>query len=669
MNMRKLSINKACVLLGTLLLLAVGAVCAAVYLLTRNITAVRCVFLFSLFVLLCVICFVALIRRKLVRFSDAFCGQMDDMLSENMQLKQTACEESLFYKINYRLGRLYEVMQENKNSIAKERTDLQELISDISHQVKTPIANLKMINNTLLEKEVPPQKQKEFLTAQASQLDKLDFLMQAMIKTSRLETGVISLEQKQQPVYDTLAAALGGILLNAEKKQIDVQVECPEHLDARHDRKWTSEALFNILDNAVKYTPTGGQIRVSVEGWEMYVKINIADTGIGISEQHQGTIFKRFYREDAVHDVDGIGIGLYLAREIVTLQGGYIRVASEVGKYCEKWLLMQSVHVRATTMTDYTSKVRRHIIKELGDMRMADVTLDDIQIALVPVSQKSASVYKSVVVLYKSIFRAAKESRVIDKNPTVYLTSKGGGVPQKEKEALTDEQAARLLDAIQGLPPYVFVMLGLYAGLRREEILALQWDSVYLDTDTPYLTVRRAWHTESNRPVILDELKTKAAERNIPLPICLADCLKEAKANSTSEYVVPNRDGDPLSYTQFKRLWQYIVTRTVKERSYYRYEDGKRVRHTVTPVLGEKAAHNGKVVYSLDFEVTPHQLRHTYITNLIHSSVDPKTVQYLAGHESSKITMDIYAKVKYNRPDELVKSMGGAFAQWDGVRS
>lgn len=117
-----------------------------------------------------------------------------------------------------------------------------------------------------------------------------------------------------------------------------------------------------------------------------------------------------------------------------------------------------------------------------------------------------------------------------------------------------------------------------------------------------------------------------------------------------------------------KRLWQYIVTRTVKERSYYRYEDGKRVKHTVTPVLGEKAAHNGKVVYSLDFEVTPHQLRHTYITNLIHASVDPKTVQYLAGHESSKITMDIYAKVKYNRPDELVRSMNCAFASWDAAQ-
>lgn len=212
-------------------------------------------------------------------------------------------------------------------------------------------------------------------------------------------------------------------------------------------------------------------------------------------------------------------------------------------------------------------------------------------------------------------------------------------------------------------------MLGLYAGLRREEILALKWDSVYLNVDCPYLTVRRAWHTENNRPVIMDELKTKAAHRNIPLPVCLADCLKETKANSQSEYVVPNRDGDPLSYTQFKRLWQYIVTRTVKERFYYRYEDGKRVKHTVTPVLGEKAAHNGKVIYSLDFEVTPHQLRHTYITNLIHSSVDPKTVQYLAGHESSKITMDIYAKVKYNRPDELVRTMGGAFAQWDAAQA
>ena len=384
------------------------------------------------------------------------------------------------------------------------------------------------------------------------------------------------------------------------------------------------------------------------------------------------------YYRTRIQSTDGKWVALYARtpeelydKELEALEqidnDTFNRKSPTVAEYCEKWLLMQSVHVRATTLTDYTSKVRRHIIKEIGDRRIADVSLDDIQIALVPVSQKSASVYKSVVVLYKSIFRAAKASRIIELDPTIYLTAKGGGVPQKDKVALTDEQASRLLDAVQGLPTYVFVMLGLYAGLRREEILALKWDSVYLDAKAPYLTVRKAWHTENNRPVILDELKTKAAERNIPLPDCLLECLKEAKASSTSEFVISNRDGDPLSYTQFKRLWQYVVTRTAKERTYYRYEDGKRVKHTVTPVLGEKAAHNGKVIYSLDFEVTPHQLRHTYITNLIHSSVDPKTVQYLAGHENSKITMDIYAKVKYNRPDEVVRTMGRAFEQWEAV--
>ena len=382
------------------------------------------------------------------------------------------------------------------------------------------------------------------------------------------------------------------------------------------------------------------------------------------------------YYKTHVTDADGKRSALYgksreelYDKELEALEqidnAAFRRKSPLVEEYCEKWLLMQSVHVRATTLTDYTSKVRRHIIAPLGQMRMGDVTLDDIQMALVPISEKSVSVYKSVVILYKSIFRAAMESKVIDKNPAIHLSAKGGGVPQQDRQALSDEQVERLLAAIKGLPPYVFVMLGLYAGLRREEILGLQWDSVYLDTDAPYLTVHRAWHTESNRPVILTELKTKAAERNIPLPDRLAKCLREAKAASTSEYVVCNRDGNPLSYTQFKRLWQYIVTRTTKERHYYRYEDGVRVKHTVTPVLGEKAAHNGKVVYSLDFEVTPHQLRHTYITNLIHASVDPKTVQYLAGHQNSKITMDIYAKVKYNKPDELAGAMRGAFALWD----
>lgn len=303
---------------------------------------------------------------------------------------------------------------------------------------------------------------------------------------------------------------------------------------------------------------------------------------------------------------------------------------------------------------------RRHIKR-----RMGDVTADDIRMALVPVSEKSASVFKSVVVLYKSIFNSAIKSKVISQNPTAYLSAKGGGVPQEERAALTDEQAERLIKTVEGLPPYLFVLIGLYTGLRREEILGLKWDSVFLDADAPYLTVQRAWHTESNRPVILNELKTKAAKRNIPIPIRLLAALREAKQASTSEFVIANRDGDPLSYTQFKRLWTYIKTRTVKDRTYYRYVDGVRKAFVVHPKLGEKASRNGRVVYSLDFEVTPHQLRHTYITNLIHAGVDPKTVQYLAGHENSKITMDIYAKVKYNRPTDVAPILSNVFSQWN----
>ncbi|WP_243002707.1 sensor histidine kinase [Lachnotalea glycerini] len=116
----------------------------------------------------------------------------------------------------------------------------------------------------------------------------------------------------------------------AENKNIEVTVDCNEEIFVCHDEKWTTEALFNILDNAVKYTPSEGKIHISVQQLEMYTKIDISDNGRGIKENHHATIFKRFYREES--DEDGLGIGLYLAREIISLQGGYIKVTSKLGK-------------------------------------------------------------------------------------------------------------------------------------------------------------------------------------------------------------------------------------------------------------------------------------------------------------------------------------------------
>lgn len=275
--------------------------------------------------------FLKFFQGKLTEFTNSLCRTLDGMIDGNERPQVDMEAETSLARITHRLERLYNIMQTNRRKVEEEKTELQALVSDISHQTKTPIANLKMINDTLQTRKMPEEKLHEFLQVSGSQLDKLDFLIQAMVKTSRLETGVIALEKKQAQFTETLTAALNGILAPMEKKQISLSVDCPDGFSFPHDSRWTAEALYNILDNAVKYTPAGGGIHVTVQEWEMYFKIDIADTGKGIPEKEQAAIFKRFYREDTVHDIDGIGIGLYLAREIVTMQGGYIKVASTVG--------------------------------------------------------------------------------------------------------------------------------------------------------------------------------------------------------------------------------------------------------------------------------------------------------------------------------------------------
>ena len=276
-----------------------------------------------------------ILAKRLVSFTSDLCRTIDSMISGNEEPMLLEEQETQFARISHRLSRLYQIMQENRRRVDEERRELQTLVSDISHQVKTPVSNLKMATDTLLEKPMAEAERTDFIRGIRSQTDKLDFLFQALVKTSRLETGVIQLDKETGRLFDTVAQAMSGIVYAAEKKEISVTVDCPEDLTVSHDSKWTSEALFNLLDNAVKYTPAGGKIAVSVVLWEMYVEIKVTDTGKGISESNQATIFQRFYREEEVHEQQGVGIGLYLAREIVTRQGGYIKVVSEPGKGSE----------------------------------------------------------------------------------------------------------------------------------------------------------------------------------------------------------------------------------------------------------------------------------------------------------------------------------------------
>lgn len=333
-----------------------------------------------------------------------------------------------------------------------------------------------------------------------------------------------------------------------------------------------------------------------------------------------------------------------------------------VAEYCEKWLYMKSATISASTLRGYTNAIKNYIVKPLGDMYMSEVTADDVRLALVPVASKSEGMYNTVNMLLKCIFYSAERNQLLDYNPSAGISSKGGK-PTQKKDALTDEQAKVLLDTVRELPPYVFIMIGLYSGLRREEILALQWDCVYLDAPTPYISVQRAWRAKTGKPEISTVLKSKAARRDIPIPQCLVDCLREVKAGSKSKFVIADRNGEPLTYSQFQRVWKYVDVRTAKERTYYKYINGQQIKCVVNPTLGGHQKNNPNIVYSIDFDVTPHQLRHTYITNLLYAGVDPKTVQYLAGHENSKTTMDIYAKIKYNQPKELVGVVNAAFNQ------
>lgn len=245
-------------------------------------------------------------------------------------------EETLLSRLGGRFCRLYEMMDNARTNTREDKKKLQSLVSDIAHQVRTPVTNLKMIDAALAEpageQELTAERRREFLEAMNSQVEKLDFLMQALVKTSRLENGLITLHKQNGFLYETLAEALGGILFSAEAKKIEVEAICPEDLQLPHDEKWTAEAIGNLLDNAVKYTPPGGKIRVEAVPQEMYTRIDVSDTGKGIREERHAAVFRRFYREEEAAGIPGLGIGLYLAREIISRQGGYIRLTSSEGE-------------------------------------------------------------------------------------------------------------------------------------------------------------------------------------------------------------------------------------------------------------------------------------------------------------------------------------------------
>lgn len=257
--------------------------------------------------------------------------RMNDMMkkAEEGRFREEAYDESMLSALEARLANYLAASLVTEQRLSEEKDRVKELIGDISHQTKTPIANILLYAQLLREQELPREAvcYTEELNRQA---ERLQFLIASLVKTSRLESGIFILHPKKNSVSSMLLEAVDWIMPKAEEKDITIDF-APGELYAVFDRKWTGEAIGNLLDNAVKYTPKGGRVKIDLLDTEMFVRIDISDTGIGISEKETAKIFQRFYRSRTVSGQEGVGIGLYLARKIVTEEEGYIKVKSQAG--------------------------------------------------------------------------------------------------------------------------------------------------------------------------------------------------------------------------------------------------------------------------------------------------------------------------------------------------
>ena len=267
-------------------------------------------------------------RLRARRMLDTLDRMLDDAIRGTFQ--ESLYDESRLSALETRMAHYLSSSAVSARNLQEEKDKIKTLIGDISHQTKTPIANLLLYAQLLEEQDLPPES-RAYVSALEGQAEKLRFLIDALVKTSRLEAGVLAMAPKSHPIQQLLEAAAAQAAPRAEARGIALTVE-PAGLTARFDPKWTAEALYNLVDNAVKYTPAGGSVALRAVGYELFCRIDVTDTGPGIPEAEQARIFQRFYRSPAVSEEEGVGIGLYLARQIAAGQGGYLKVTSRPGE-------------------------------------------------------------------------------------------------------------------------------------------------------------------------------------------------------------------------------------------------------------------------------------------------------------------------------------------------
>ncbi len=258
-------------------------------------------------------------------------GRMLDQVLERGEIGISDVREGALAALANKAVRIQEKLEYELNQAQNEKEQVKSLISNMSHQLKTPLGNVMMYRE-LLETQQDVCQQRLFLKKMKQQLDKTDWILQSLFKMTRLEQGAIQFEAQAASIKNTLLGAVNSVYERAEKKKIQISAVPFEDIRLLHNPKWTAEVFCNILENAVKYSKENSRIQIQVIPMELYTEIQISDEGIGIHKEELTQIFKRFYRSREVENMEGSGIGLYLARLILEKEKGYMTVTSEYGK-------------------------------------------------------------------------------------------------------------------------------------------------------------------------------------------------------------------------------------------------------------------------------------------------------------------------------------------------
>lgn len=272
-------------------------------------------------------------QRKLVKAlaheSELIYVQLESFHKGQFELNPALMENSVsgqWENVHEKLRELSYYFSDLKQRLADEENGTKRLITDISHQLKTPLASIKMCHELVKSSELSEDERRDFLTTETQEIMKMEELVDELVKLSRLESNMIQIKPEKNSLKQTLSEAVGQIFVKAHAKKIEICVHMEEDVETLHDRKWTVEAFSNILENAVKYSEPMTTIHIRVSCLPSSVLLEFEDEGIGIQEDELHKIFKRFYRGSRAKELvkEGAGVGLYLARSIIEQQSGTI---------------------------------------------------------------------------------------------------------------------------------------------------------------------------------------------------------------------------------------------------------------------------------------------------------------------------------------------------------